>query len=190
AVAWMARVEEHFADQEQGGYFFSSDQATDVIARMRHGHDNAVPSGNGVMVGNLTRLWLLTGDDTYRARADALARSFSVQLNSHGLAMTTLLNNVEVMLRPLQIVIIGDREDDATAAMLSKVHGLPLPNKVLSVLPPDQDLPAGHPAAGQKQIDGRVTAYACVGQTCSLPQTTPEGLGEALVMATEPSPGA
>ncbi len=189
AKNWVQQVEDHFADPGRGGYFFSSDLATDVIARLRHGHDNAVPSGNGVMVGNLTRLWLLTGDDGYRRRADDLARSFSTQLNSHGLAMTTLLNSVEVMLAPLRIVIMGPRGDGDTAAMLSTVHGLALPNKILSVLSGDETLPSGHPAAAMQPIDGQVTAYVCRGQTCSLPQTSAEGLREALIMATEPHMG-
>ncbi len=188
AIDWAADVEAHFADPDQGGYFFSSDLATDVIARMRHGHDNAVPSGNGVMIGNLTRLWLLTGEDRYRARADALAEAFSSQLNTYGLAMTTLLNNWELMLRPLQIVIIGARDVDAGKAMLDAVHSRPLPNKVLTVLAPGDDLPQGHPAGGKGQIDGQVTAYVCLGQTCSLPQTSVDGLREALAMAAEPLP--
>ena len=186
AKTWTAAVEAHFADPGQGGYFFSSDQATDVIARMRHGHDNAVPSGNGVMVGNLTRLWLLTGTDDYRQMADRVATAFSSQLNSHGLAMTTLLNNVEFLLNPLQIVIIGTRVDSAAQEMLSAIHGKPLPNKVLAVLPADSNLPDSHPAAGMGQIDGQVTAYVCLGQTCSLPQTTAAGLEHALTIATEP----
>ena len=75
AKAWVAAVEDHFSGPDQGGYFFSSDRATDVIARLRHGHDNAVPSGNGVMVGNLIRLWLLNGEDGYRQRAEGVGRA-------------------------------------------------------------------------------------------------------------------
>jgi len=183
ARAWVANVEAHFADAERGGYYFSSAQATDVIARMRHANDNAVPSGNGVMVGVLTRLWLLTGDDTYGRRADAVARSFSAQLNTHALGMTTLLNNVEFMLQPLQIVIMGERHDETVKNMLSAIHSLALPNKVFQVLTPGQTLPAGHPATGMATIDGQATAYVCIGQTCSLPQTRPADLLAALTMA-------
>ena len=184
AKDWVAAVEEHFADPERGGYYFSSDQATDVIARMRHCNDNAVPSGNGVMVGVLTRLWLLTGDDAYGRRADAVVQSFSAQMASYALAMTTLLNSVEFMLRPLQIVIIGNREDKDVSELLSVVHGLALPNKVLQIVAPGDKLPAGHPAAAMGQIDGQATAYVCVGQTCSLPQTKAGDLHAALGMAT------
>ncbi len=190
ARAWVATVEAQFADTERGGYYFSSVQATDVIARMRHANDNAVPSGNGVMVGVLTRLWLLTGDGAYGQRADAVARSFSAQMASHALAMTTLLNNVEFMQRPLQIVIMGERDDDTVRDMLAAVHSLALPNKVHQVLTPERTLPAGHPATGMTQLGGRATAYVCMGQTCSLPQTKPEDLHTALTMATTTmSPG-
>ena len=183
AADWVAQVDVHFSDPGQGGYFFSSDQASDVIARMRHSHDNAVPSGNGVMIGNLTRLWLLTGDDIYRQRADWVIQGFTGQLNTHGLAMTTLLNNVEVLLRPVQIVLIGDRGHKSTMALLKIVHARALPNKIINVLAPNDSLPTGHPAAGMGQIDSQITAYVCVGQTCSLPQTSTDGLHAALEMA-------
>ena len=185
ARSWTSTVESHFADAERGGYYFSSNEATDVIARMRHGNDNAVPSGNGVMVGVLTRLWLLTGDEIYRQRAEAVAQSFSAQMTNYALAMTTLLNNIEFLLRPLQIVIMGERDDISVKDMLSVVHGTALPNKVLQVLAPGQALPASHPAKAMGQIDGRATAYVCVGQTCSLPQTKAADLQAALQMASE-----
>ena len=34
---------------------------------------------------------------------------------------------------------------------------------------PGTSMPAGHPAAGKTQRDGKATAYLCVGPTCSLP---------------------
>ena len=184
AQDWVATVEDKFAGTGQGGDYFSSVQATDVIARMRHGNDNAVPSGNGVMVGVLTRLWLLTGDDTYGRRAEAVAQSFSPRIAGYAMAMTTLLNNVEFMLRPLQIVIMGERDDETVKDMLAVVHAMPLPNKVLQVLTPRQTLPASHPATGMGQHDGKATAYVCIGQTCSLPQSKADGLQKALNMAT------
>ena len=41
-------------------------------------------------------------------------------------------------------------------------------------------LPEGHPAAGKTVVDGEATAYVCVGTSCSLPITTPEGLRTVL----------
>ena len=180
AKNWAAEVEAHFADDEHGGYYFSSDQANDVISRMRSCNDNAVPSGNGTMIGVLTRLWLITGEQSYYAQAEALVQSFSAQLTNYALAMTTFLNNVAFMLAPLQIVIIGQRDDKALQGLLAVIHGLPLPNKVLQVLAPGQALPDGHPAQNMTQLDGQATAYVCLGQTCSLPQTQPAELRASL----------
>ncbi len=57
---------------ENGGYFFTADDAEGLIVRTRNAHDNATPSGNGVMAGVLARLFYVTGKDAYRARAEAL----------------------------------------------------------------------------------------------------------------------
>ncbi len=181
ARTWAAQVETHFIDHEHGGYYFSSDLATDVISRMRSCNDNAVPSGNGTMIGVLTRLWLITGEPTYGQQVEALVRAFSAQLTNYALAMTTFLNNAAFMLAPLQIVVIGNRDDEAVQNLLSVVHGLPLPDKVLQVLAPGQRLPDGHPAQNMTQLDGQATAYVCLGQTCSLPQTESAALRAMLV---------
>ncbi len=185
ATAWAAEVEAHFADTEHGGYYFSSDQAGDVISRMRSCNDNAVPSGNGTMIGVLTRLWLLTGDPTYGQRAEALVGAFSAQLTNYALVMTIFLNNVAFMLAPLQIVIIGQRDDTTVQNLLAEVHSLPLPNKVLQVVTPGQALPDGHPAQNMRQLDGQATAYICLGQTCSSPQAEPAQLRAILAATSE-----
>ena len=36
------------------------------------------------------------------------------------------------------------------------------------------------PAAGKSQIDGKITAYVCIGQRCSMPLTEPDLLKEKL----------
>jgi uncharacterized protein YyaL (SSP411 family) len=41
-------------------------------------------------------------------------------------------------------------------------------------------LPVGHPASGKTAVDGRVTAYVCRGETCSLPMTDPAALAAEL----------
>ena len=50
----------------------------------------------------------------------------------------------------------GEAETDALAR---QVLDLSLPNRILTIVDPDTRLPAGHPAAGKGQVDGRPTAY-------------------------------
>ena len=188
AIKWVEDVEVNFNDPASGGYYFSSAEATDIIARLRVCQDAAVPSGNGVMIGNLTRLWLLTGADIYCQRAHSVVRAFSSQLNEYSLGMTTFLNNAEFFGRPLQIVIIGEVKAEKTQALVRAVYSSAIPNKILTILRPGQELPPDHPAANRVKVEGQASAYVCIDQTCSLPQPTAPGLRETLELASRPVP--
>jgi uncharacterized protein YyaL (SSP411 family) len=64
-----------------------------------------------------------------------------------------------------------------------------LPNRVLTLLAPDQALADGHPAAGKGLVDGKPAAYVCAGMVCSAPITDPAALREKLIeKPREPSP--
>jgi uncharacterized protein YyaL (SSP411 family) len=180
ARQWAETIEQRFLDQVHGGYFQSARDAGDLIARMKPSADNAVPSGNGMTAQLLVRLWLLTGEPDYRLRADALFDAFTGELARNFFPMTTFLNALDLMMQPVQVVIIGERAAPAVQAMLAAVHRACLPNLVLQVLAPGDSLPDGHPAAGKPAGAGPATAYVCVGQTCSLPVGDADGLAAAL----------
>jgi len=180
ARRWTDSVERFFRDHIHGGYFQTASDAEHLIARMRNCADNAVPAGNGVMVEVLTRLWLLTGDDQYRASADALITAFSSDLMRNFFPMTTFLAGAELMIRPLQVIIIGRREDAAAQAMLRTLHTTCLPLLVLQVVDTPNAIPAGHPAYGKQAMGDGPTAYVCEGVTCSLPVSTAEALAALL----------
>jgi uncharacterized protein YyaL (SSP411 family) len=48
------------------------------------------------------------------------------------------------------------------------------------VIAPDIQLPDGHPAQYKERINDMATAYVCVGQRCSLPNTDAKSLTETL----------
>ena len=132
------------------------------------------------MVGVLARLALLTGDDAHRERADALINAFAPEVGRNFFPLTTFLNGFDVLTGAVQVVVIGDRAEDDAAALIRTVFTHPLPNRVVSVVAPDHELPGTHPAAGKGQVNGRATAYVCVGTVCSLPVTDPSALLAAL----------
>jgi len=182
ARRWVETLDRHYWDGANGGYFFTADDAGDLIVRTKNAADSAIPSGNGTMVGVLARLHHLTGETTYRDRADALVAAFAGEIGRNVFPLATLLNNNELLQNALQVVIVGRRGEDDTEALLQALAGRSLPNRVLTVLPPGESLPPNHPAAGKPQIDGRATAYVCRGPTCSLPIAEPGGLGQALAL--------
>jgi uncharacterized protein YyaL (SSP411 family) len=180
ALAWIAVLDRHYWDGAGGGYFLTADDTPGLIARSKTANDAAVPAGNGTVAGVFARLYFLTGDAAHRERAEAILRAFSGELERNIFPLATLINSAELLERGLQIVIRGRRGAADTAALLRAVHGASLPNRVLSVVPPEQALPGDHLAAGKGMIGDRATVYLCEGPVCSLPITDPDALGRTL----------
>jgi len=170
AKAWVTVLDKHYWDAEGGGYFFTADDTAGLIVRTKTASDNAVPAGNGTMVGALAKLHIATGDDAYRARAEEIVALFSGDLQRNFFPLATLINNAETLHEPLQIVIAGPRDDPATKALLRTALGQSLPDATIQVVPPDAGaLPTGHPAHGKGLVEGKPAAYVCRGPVCSLP---------------------
>jgi uncharacterized protein YyaL (SSP411 family) len=51
-----------------------------------------------------------------------------------------------------------------------------LPNAVVQEMREGEALPVSSPAHGKTAIDGKPTAYVCIGPQCSLPVTGPAAL--------------
>ncbi|HYG84697.1 MAG TPA: thioredoxin domain-containing protein [Azospirillum sp.] len=178
ARAWVEVLDRHHWDTMGGGYFFTPDDAADLIVRTKSAYDAATPNGNGTMVAVLARLHLLTGEFAYRQRADDLVTAFSGELARNFFPLATLLNAVELLHDPLQVVLVGDAA--GTHALRRVVLKHSLPNRVLTLVPPGADLPATHPAHGKGSLKGAATAYVCAGMTCSPPVTDPQALAAVL----------
>ncbi|HTV88994.1 MAG TPA: thioredoxin domain-containing protein, partial [Stellaceae bacterium] len=106
ARAWVAVLDRHYWDAADGGYFFAADDTSDLIARVKSAADAAVPAGNGTLVGVLTRLALLAGEDACRKRAEAVIAAFSGELGRNFFPLATLINNAELTERAVQIVLV------------------------------------------------------------------------------------
>ncbi|MBP2293880.1 thioredoxin domain-containing protein [Azospirillum rugosum] len=180
ARGWVAVLDRHFWDGEAGGYFYTADDATDLIIRTKSAHDSAIPSGNGTMLAVLATLYHRTGEDAYRERADALVAAFSGELGRNFFPLPTFLNAVELLQNGVQVVIVGDPQGADTRALRRAVLDQSLPNRILSLVPPGTDLPASHPAHGKGMQGGVAAAYVCTGMTCSPPVTKPDALADAL----------
>ncbi len=175
AKAWTQVALHHYGD-DKGGFFFTADDAEALIARAKNAMDQPNPSGNGVFAQVLARLYYLTGDESYRAQAQATLDAFAGEARRGLFGHGTLLNAAELLMKGLQIVVIGQRGAADTTALLATIHGINLPNKILTVIAPGTALPPHHPVAGKTQLEGRATVYLCEGQTCSLPITDPAAL--------------
>jgi uncharacterized protein YyaL (SSP411 family) len=176
---WVELVERFYAD-EAGGYFVSAADTEGLLTRPKMVQDAATPSGNGTMVEVLAALYYLTGEESYRARAEAAVKAFAGDVPKNFFPFGSLLNGNETLQRAVQIVIRGRRGESDTDALLRAVHAVSLPTRVLAVVAPGEALPRSHPASGKNPVNGRATAYVCRGPVCSLPITEAEELKEEL----------
>lgn len=171
ALAWVAVLDTHYWDSEEGGYFLSADDTDDTIVRPKTAQDNAVPPGNGTMTEVLARLFLVTGNATFEDRANALISALTPEDQRASLHHPTLMCGFEMLTQATQVVLIGDPEDPSLAAMHQTALRAPATNMIITVIAPNESLPDTHPAKGKTQVDGKATAYLCKGMTCGLPVT-------------------
>jgi uncharacterized protein YyaL (SSP411 family) len=173
ARAWVKILNTHFWRADIGGYAMTADDGDDLIVRVRTIRDSAVPSANGAMAHVLARLFHLTGDQDCMARTNVLLSTFADDARNNPFGAATFLNGFDVILRGQQIVIIGARNDRSVAAFRDVLRQFSLPNRILNVVAPGEQLHETHPARGKTQIEGRATVYVCNANTCSQPITDP-----------------
>jgi uncharacterized protein YyaL (SSP411 family) len=181
AVAWVDRLDADYRDPA-GGYFQVAAQAADVVVRPKNAQDGPTPAANGTLAAVLARLWALTGQDRYRTRAEELVEVFSGEARRNPAVHCALLSGYTLLARPVQVVVIADRED-ALVAELRRVALAAVPDLIVLTASPGTALALDHPAAGKDQVDGRATAYVCPGNICLPPITTPEALTALLTPA-------
>ncbi|MEE8438462.1 MAG: thioredoxin domain-containing protein [Micropepsaceae bacterium] len=185
AVAWTRVLNEDFWDLGLGGYVFSPKRDEQRHVKIRSANDNVTPSANGTMLEVLVRLYYATGDKTYNETLNALINAFAGDLQNSHLQMATFLNGIEFCMNALQIVIVGPPADPRTLDLVNAVLGRSVPNKIVTVIPPDEELPELHPARGKKMENGEPTAYICRANLCSAPVTSAVNLSQALLMPAQ-----
>jgi uncharacterized protein YyaL (SSP411 family) len=179
ATEWIGRVDLDYLDAS-GGYFQTAADASDVLVRPKSAQDGPTPAGNGTLVAVLARLYALTGEDTYRERAEELLEVFSGEARRNPAVHAALLSGYGLLADAVQVVVMGAADDPAPAQLQAAALGAPAPDVIVLSLPDGFPLAADHPAAGKTSIDGRATAYVCVGRVCLPPVTEPDQLTELL----------
>ncbi len=171
--ALITVLDRHFEDKQAGGYFVTADDAADLIVRTKHAHDNAVPAGNGTLVGVFARLWVISGDQAWYDKALKQVAAFAGELRTNFFPLMSLLNGYQTLQGATELVIVGDPETAETEALRRAVYGRSLPDKIVRRLAPDTPLHSSHPAAGKGLVGGKPALYVCRNMSCQAPITDP-----------------
>ena len=70
-------------DKTRHGFYFTSHNHEELLARTQNGFDSVLPSGNSTSVRNLVRLAKRTGDAKYRTYAQQTLEAFAPQMREH-----------------------------------------------------------------------------------------------------------
>ncbi len=179
ARAWTDVLDKHYWASDLGGYYFVADDTSDLIVRPLSGQDEATPNANGTMVSNLMALYPWTGEERYAKRAEAVLKAFAGAMRQNVLAYAGLLAaELDVMAPALIVFVVPDGGD--ARALRRALNVVSLPGAVVQEIRAGELLPASSPAHGKTAIDGKPTAYVCIGPQCSLPVTDPAKLVETI----------
>jgi uncharacterized protein len=171
-----------FRDPE-GGFFQTGSDAEALVIRPTEMIDNAVPSGNSVAAEVLQRLSLLTGEAEYEAAALSALRPVRDLMARAPTGFGHALSALDLYLTPSkEVAIVGDPTDQRTRSLIEAVWGRYLPNVVLAVASPGDEIAAKAVPllVGREPVDGRPAAYVCERFACRMPVTEPEALAAQL----------
>ena len=178
----VAILREDFADDEQGGFYFTARDHERLVDRPKVLFDGSIPSGNAVAIETLLRLAHLDDDAAMRDTAEKALRLFGTQLEKQPFGTAYLLGVLDDYLRgPTDVVIAGSRSAADTRALVRAAQTVYVPNGTVLVRDPDAPEDGGPAVLRDKaQVGGQATAYVCRGFTCSPPVTDPAALEHLL----------
>jgi hypothetical protein len=175
ALDLQTDMTELFWDEKNGGFYFTSHGAEELISRQKEVYDGAIPSGNSVAMLNLLKIGRITGNTSYDDMAARLARAFSNTVEGAPMAYTQLLSSLDFAIGPsYEVVVVGDERSSETKVMLDALRKQFNPNKVLLFKGTDDESGITGIAEftrGQSSINGKATAYVCLNYICNLPTT-------------------
>ena len=153
---------EQFEDTQGGGFFFTSHDHEKLIHRPKPGHDNAMPSGNGIAAFALQRLGHLLGEVRYIEAAERTLKLFYPALAQQPASFMSMMMALQEWFIPPQIVILRSAPG-ASAAWRRQLMQHYWPGTLILAL---EGEPAGLPQTLAKPLSQGVCAWVCQGVTC------------------------
>jgi uncharacterized protein YyaL (SSP411 family) len=177
---WFAAAREiadsmikRFADDERGGFFETSSDHEQLVARRKDLEDNPIPAGNSSAAYGLLRLAALTGEHEYEERALGVFALLHEIVDRHPQAFAHLLQALDFHFAQVkEVALVGEDTTQLERVVRSKFR----PHMVLAGGEPD-----GVPLMeGRTPVNGAAAAYVCERFACKQPVTDPAAL-EALL---------
>jgi uncharacterized protein len=166
---------ERFGDPGRGGFYSTSADHEELIARRKEVGDHPIPSGNSSAALGMLRLAALTGERRYAEAAQSVFALFGKPAVEHPDAFAHMLRALDFHLSPTrEVALVGDDLGELAAVVRMK----PRPHLVLAGGPEGTAEPPL--LKDRTAVDGRPAAYICQNFTCRLPVTSADDLRQQL----------
>ncbi len=166
---------ERFGDSERGGFFSTSSDHEQLIARRKEIGDHPIPSGNSSAAMGLLRLAALTGERGYERQAEGVFALFAKTAVQHPESFAHLLRALDFHLSPTrEVALAGDEGGELAAVVRAGFR----PHLVLAGGPEGSTEPPL--LRNRPTVDGQPTAYVCEHFSCRAPVTDPTELATLL----------
>ena len=167
-------LEKNFEDKEQGGFFMTGRDYETLMVREKPFYDGAEPSGNSVAIMNLLRFSELTGNDSYRTRAEKVFRAFSVRLEKNPFSFSEALLALDYYHSRVNeiVLVLPDKAQLETDSFFNELKQWYLPNKALTPIYHSQVKKQQNflkPVARKTAMNGKTTVYICEEGACQFP---------------------
>jgi uncharacterized protein YyaL (SSP411 family) len=178
ALKWQQALDRDYVNADTSTYYLTSADADGLVVRPAATTDEATPNHNAVAAQNLIRLAALSGDDTWRDKADRLIAAIAPLIAENLYMHMAMLNAIDLRQRGAEIVVTG--QGAAADALLTAARRLPPLNRIVLHAAAAEALPRRHPARDKLAVAREPQAFICVGETCSLPVTDPADIAAAI----------
>jgi uncharacterized protein len=183
AIQYTDSMINHFWDEQDKSFFFTSNDHENLIIRTKNFYDLAVPSGNSMAAYALLRLHFITRNYNYLEKCECIIESCYKAALGNPFGFGQLLNSIYLYFKkPIEIIIFRNKNNDHyNSGIESWIKKEFIPNGLIVTLkyPSEESekLLASNifPALKEKKIDlteninHKECVYICQDFTCSLP---------------------
>ncbi|MFN4235282.1 MAG: thioredoxin domain-containing protein [Bacteroidia bacterium] len=163
AIAFTKYIIEHFYDKQSGMFYFTADNAEQLIARKMETTDNVTPASNSVMAHVLYRLYRITDNVDFYEKVLKMLKAMQEFMPGYGSAYSNwLMLQQQILGVKKDIIICGDNAKEAYMNIQQKYY---LPDTLILYSNNDSDLPIFK----GRYIEGKTMFYYCVNNACRLP---------------------
>lgn len=155
---------DHFFDDTNKMFYFTSDEDSKLVARSIEYRDNVIASSNSIMAKNLLKLSHYFDNEAYAETSKTMLHNVMPEIAEYP---STFSNWLELMLNYTnnfyEVAIVGSDVNDK----IKDLNTYYLPNKLIIGSKSDNDLPL----LQNRFVDGKTLIYVCVNKACKLPVT-------------------